>query len=260
MGNPIEHSLSPIIHQHFAKTIGCELRFEKILIDLAQFEDQVHTFFNSGGRGLSITLPCKTRAFSISDVKTERCIIAGAANTLWLKENKLYADNTDGIGLLRDLTRYIELNNKHILLLGAGGAAQGIIGPLLSTNPTQLTVINRTINKANILQLQFPGIKVGSFEDLVQDKPPYDIIINATSASLTKTPLLLPPSLMAKKPFCYDLAYQKGKPTSFVAQARSFGCQAVDGIGMLVEQAGEAFFIWHSVRPNTASVLAALTK
>lgn len=257
MGDPIAHSLSPTIHQLFAEQTGRELIYEKIQIDLCHFEQQVRNFFGQGGKGLNITLPCKQRAFAMSAKQTVRCGQAGAANTLWMQAGDLYADNTDGVGLLRDISRHVELANKKILLLGAGGAARGVIGPLLAIHPQQLTIVNRTPEKMYVLQKDFPAASCCSFTDLAMQLKidSYDVIINATSASLMGGDLALPLALMATKPFCYDLAYNKMAATGFVEWARNTGCEAFDGLGMLVEQAAEAFFIWHGVMPDTTPIL-----
>ncbi len=253
MGSPIDHSLSPMIHQLFAEQTNRALSYEKIQIDLACFEQQVMHFFNIGGKGLNITLPCKQRAFAMGEVVSARCLQAQAANTLWRASGKLHADNTDGIGLMRDLSRYIDVVDKKILLLGAGGAARGILGPLLSTHPAELTIANRTLDNAHALHRAFPSMtRVCGFAEL---SGTYDLIINATSAGLAGQPVTLPSMITVGKPFCYDLAYQKTGATAFVAWARALGCDAVDGLGMLVEQAAEAFFIWHGVMPQTAPVM-----
>ena len=260
MGNPVEHSLSPVIHQMFAELTGRSLHYEKILIDLPRFEQQVCDFFSNGGTGLNITVPCKQRAFAMADEPTTRSIQAKAANTLWMQEDRLQADNTDGVGLLYDLGRYIDIPGKHILILGAGGAARGIVGPLIGVQPAYLTIVNRTLANAQSLQKDFPSAHSCSFADLAAEaeKRRYDIVINATSASLDGKHLELPASLMATKPLCYDLAYRITQPTVFVSWAQSKGCVAVDGLGMLVAQAAEAFYIWHGVMPDAAYVLALL--
>ena len=257
MGYPVAHSLSPTIHQLFAEQTGRTLVYEKIQIDLPLFEQQVIEFFDQGGKGLNITLPCKLRAFEMSEQVSPRCSVAAAANTLWMQDGRLHADNTDGVGLLRDLSRYVALTGKNILLLGAGGAARGILGPLLEANPAQLTITNRTPETAIALQSQFPQANICSFTALSEqlEQCVYDVVINATSASLDGQNLVLPAALMATLPFCYDLAYSKTEATAFVASARALGCTAADGLGMLVEQAAEAFFIWHGVMPDTAPVL-----
>jgi len=254
MGNPVAHSLSPVIHQLFAAQTGSSLIYEKILIDESRFEQQVHDFFSTGGKGLNITLPCKQRAFALAEEVSARCLQAKAANTLWMQAGKLCADNTDGVGLLRDLARHLTLAGKHILLLGAGGAARGVIVALLAANPAQLTIANRTLEKARNLQQDYPQTVSCDFAKLAGD---YDLIINATAASFAAQ-IDFPESMLASQPFCYDLAYQLNNNTSFVAWVLQRGCKAVDGLGMLVEQAAEAFFIWHGVMVDPAPVLAYL--
>jgi shikimate dehydrogenase len=246
MGNPIAHSLSPNIHQLFAKQTGIALTYEKILIDLPQFERQVDVFFEQGGQGLNITLPCKERAFAMSAFPSAHALQAKAANTLWMHDGKLYADNTDGVGLVRDLSRYVDLSGKRLLLLGAGGAARGVLASLLAVKPSQVMVSNRTFEKLLVLQSDFPLVSICPFDALGQST--YDVVINATSAAT----VVLPAELTVNKPFCYDLAYDIQNPTPFVAWAKKFNCSAVDGLGMLVEQAAEAFFLWHGVRPDVS--------
>ncbi len=255
VGNPITHSLSPIIHQSFAHQTKIELSYEKILGDELLFEQQVSAFFIDGGKGLNITLPFKQRAFSMAQQRTLRCQLAGAANTLWMHNNELHADNTDGIGLIRDLTRYIDLSGKRILILGTGGAARGIIHPLWAVNPQAITIASRTVEKAMALQNDFPQIQYASLDTL---SGRFDLIINATSASLEGNVVFLPQQVMSQKPVCYDLAYQQAKATPFVDYTKNLGCIAIDGIGMLVEQAAEAFFIWNGVMPKTEPVLELL--
>ena len=257
MGFPVAHSLSPTIHQLFAEQTGRTVLYEKIQIDLPRFEQQVSEFFSQGGKGLNITLPCKQRAFAMGERVTARCLEAQAANTLWMKAGRLHADNTDGVGLLRDLSRYVHVAGKNILLVGAGGAARGVLGPLLAADPARLTITNRTAETERELQSHFPRAYCCTFADLPihVEETFYDVVINATSASLDGQTLALPEALMAVKPFCYDLAYAKSEATAFVASARAHGCAAADGLGMLVEQAAEAFFIWHGVMPDTVPVL-----
>lgn len=255
MGNPIAHSLSPFIHQRFAEQTGIALNYEKILVPESDFEQQVGEFFAGGGKGLNITLPFKQKAFELAEGLTARCKAAKAANTLWFAEGMLQADNTDGIGLIRDLSNYGELAGKQLLVLGAGGAARGILGPLFAAEPAGLTLVNRNEERARALQTDFPQLKVYPLAEL---KTAYDLIINATSASLTADSLELPQSLLKSTTFCYDLAYAKAEPTPFVQWAKEQGLQAADGLGMLVEQAAEAFYIWHGVRPDSQSVLREL--
>ncbi|BCA96958.1 shikimate dehydrogenase (NADP(+)) [Legionella antarctica] len=255
IGSPITHSLSPVIHQYFAHQMNVELEYKKIRGNEHRFEQQVSDFFIQDGKGLNVTLPFKQRAFALAQKKTFRCQLAGAANTLWLDEKQINADNTDGIGLIRDLNRYIELQGKNILILGAGGAARGIIHPLLEANPSSLTVANRTVEKVTELLGSFPQIKCSGLDNLSGD---FDLIINATSASLDGKNISLPKYVMSPKPVCYDLAYKKKEATPFVNYAKNWGCDAIDGMGMLVEQAAEAFFIWNGAMPETEPVLKLL--
>ncbi|MDI1353215.1 MAG: shikimate dehydrogenase [bacterium] len=255
IGNPIEHSLSPFIHHEFAKKAHMELIYEKITGDDLNFENQVSAFFRLKGKGLNITSPFKTRAFMAAQVKTARCNLAGAANTLWMDNNQLHADNTDGIGLVTDLNRYLKLAGKHVLILGAGGAVRGIIPALLSCNLGGITVANRNLKNKVAFHHDFPLIHFTHMDTI---SGCFDLIINATSASLEGNTIILPTQVMREKPFCYDLAYQRHVPTPFVFYAREQGCGAIDGLGMLVEQAAESFYIWHEIRPYTAEVIKLL--
>lgn len=258
MGNPIAHSLSPLIHQEFAKQTGISLIYNKIEVSEALFEQSVIDFFNrSKGKGLNVTLPFKERAYMMAEIKSSRALQAGASNTLWMKNGKLHADNTDGVGLIRDLNHYTILTDKSIVLLGAGGAARGVIGELLNARPKQLVLSNRTMSKVYVLQKHFPQILACEFGSLTGQ---YDIIINATSASLQNNAIPLPITVLENHPFCYDLAYSKNKITPFIQWVTSHGSQARDGIGMLIEQAAEAFFIWHGIMPDTAPLRVLLEK
>lgn len=252
MGNPIAHSLSPIIHQLFAQQFGLSIQYHKILVTESLFEQEVKDFFHRGGKGLNITLPFKTRAFAMADIQSLRSLEAEAANTLWMDNGKLYADNTDGVGLIQDLSHHqVQLKNKTILLVGAGGAARGIVAALLNDKPANLTMTNRSFEKLAPFQEKYPTILTCKLEKLTGH---YDVIINATAASLTANQVYLPQTILAAHPFCYDLAYGKKGITPFVAWAKKGGCQAIDGIGMLIEQAAEAFFIWHGMMPNTSGL------
>ncbi|WP_133129931.1 shikimate dehydrogenase [Legionella yabuuchiae] len=256
MGNPIAHSLSPVIHQQFAAQTGQRIMYEKKLIQHGEFEQQVVDFFNSGGKGLNITLPFKTKAYALCEVRTERAEQAQAVNTLWMRDGNLHGDNTDGVGLLRDLGRYLIIRNKSVLLLGAGGAASGVISALLSQTP-KVTVVNRTRSKAESLQARFEHLTVLDFESLDSS---YDLIINATSASLDDKTLPIPASVWDGYPFCYDLSYRMACDTPFVALAKAHGCDGIDGLGMLVEQAAESFWIWLGIKPEVQPVLTSLKK
>ena len=250
MGNPIEHSLSPQLHQQFAQQTARALVYERLLIDDSAFESQVLAFFKAGGRGLNITQPFKERAFQLSVEQTSRCKEAKSANTLWMKGTRLSADNTDGVGLLRDLQQRLTLADARVLLMGAGGAVRGILRPLLAAT-AKVTVTNRTREKAEGLRREIDGaIDVVDFDASVGG---YNLIINATSARFSDTPADFPLIWLKGSPFCYDLAYHASGVTPFVTWARTGGCVAQDGFGMLVEQAAEAFCIWHGVRPDTRS-------
>ncbi|MCW8445016.1 shikimate dehydrogenase [Fluoribacter gormanii] len=255
IGNPIAHSLSPIIHQCFAKQVNVRLTYEKIKGEDSTFEQQVSDFFTVDGKGLNVTVPFKQRAFVMAQHCSARCTKAGAANTLWMEANQLHADNTDGVGFIRDLHRYISVENKRVLMLGAGGAARGIVYPILENHPAELIIANRTVAKAEAFQRAFPQTKCVNLHEV---DGPFDLVINATSASLAGEFVTLPAECMSGKPFCYDLSYKQNESTAFVQYARGLGCQAVDGLGMLVEQAAESFFIWHGIMPETEEVLALL--
>ena len=268
MGNPIAHSLSPQIHQAFAKEMSLELHYEKILVELGCFSRQVNDFFMTGGQGLNITLPFKEEAYDLAQLRTPRCEQAKAANTLWMRDGVLYADNTDGIGLIRDLARHINLSNQRILILGAGGAARGIIGPLLDASIASLSIMNRTPERALALQKDFPMIQCVSADSRAQpslshrrltDMPlSFDVVINATSIASHQSVWNWPIHIQLHQTFCYDLYYTLDGVTPFVEWVLHQGGQALDGLGMLVEQAAEAFFIWHGVFPNATAVLSSL--
>ena len=255
MGNPIAHSVSPVIHHYFAKQTGIALTYEKILVPEGDFANRVSEFFSNGGRGLNITLPFKQQAYELALVKTPRCEQARAANTLWMADNKLHADNTDGIGLVRDLARHLDLTNQHVLVLGAGGAARGIIAPLLDASIASLAVLNRTVVKAEALQVDFPEIVCVAS---LSTEESYDLIINATSAGMNQTQWTWRLGCSLSDSFCYDLSYSLHNATPFVRWASARGACSVDGLGMLVEQAAESFLIWHGLLPQTLPVLALL--
>ncbi|MFY7698254.1 MAG: shikimate dehydrogenase [Legionella sp.] len=252
MGNPIAHSLSPLVHRLFAEQTGDAYHYDRIKIEPNRFEQQVNDFFSNQGRGLNITLPCKKQAFCLVDNPRVRCLLGRSVNTIWFAQGKLHGDSTDGIGLIRDLTRYCHVEGKNILLLGAGGAASAIIEDLLAAKPAMLTVANRTYVRAKSLQLQFPQLLVVS--PMALDSR-YDLIINATSAYGGYWESILPSSMLDNKPFCYDLRYQLDGSTDFVNWVKQYGCLAVDGLGMLVEQAAESVLIWRGHMPNTTLIL-----
>lgn len=260
-GNPIGHSKSPAIHAQFAAQTGQDLTYEALLAPLDGFAGAVADFVAAGGKGANVTVPFKEEAFRLVDRRTPRAERAGAVNTLVLGPEGIVGDNTDGAGLTRDIEANLgfSLNGKRILLLGAGGAARGALAPLLACKPASLAIANRSAGKAVALAEEFSDlgpIRGGSFTDLAGQS--FDAVINATSASLSGEALPLPAGLFAPGSLAYDMMYGKGD-TPFLALARQQGAgRLADGLGMLVEQAAEAFLLWRSVRPDTGLVLAAL--
>jgi len=260
-GNPIAHSKSPAIHAAFARATGQDLRYEARLAPVDAFAAAVAEFVAAGGRGANVTVPFKEEAFRLCGSLSERAARAGAVNTLIFSDGAIAGDNTDGAGLVRDISHNFgyALAGKRILLLGAGGAARGVIAPLLAGEPAALTIANRSADKAVALAGAFAdlaAVEGGSFADLAGKR--FDLVINATSASLSGATLDLPAGVFAPDSLAYDMMYGKGE-TPFLAQARQQGAgRCVDGLGMLVEQAAEAFVVWRGVRPDTAWVLAEL--
>lgn len=261
MGNPIQHSKSPLIHQLFAKATGQNLRYEAILVEKNAFAAAVHGFFQQGGKGLNITLPFKEEAWLLAETRTERAELAGAVNTLCIQDHGLYGDNTDGAGLVTDMVRNCQghIRGKRILVVGAGGAVRGVLLPLLNEQPSLLHVVNRTASKALHLAEQFQQyghLTAGGFDSL--DQGAYDWIINGSSASLSGELPPLPNTVITAQTWCYDMMYGPDI-TPFNAWAKRQGAEQVfDGLGMLVEQAAEAFYVWRGVRPQTAEVIQQL--
>lgn len=248
-GNPVSHSLSPLIHQTFAKQTAQSISYEAVLVPVEGFKEAVKAF---QGAGLNITLPFKQEAFNLATTRSERATLAQAVNTLAWREGEWYGDNTDGVGLVRDLinNQGIILKNKRILILGAGGAARGIVGPLLDENPQEIIIANRTVEKTQQLADYFQ-VKSSSLEKL---NPSFDLIINATSASLQNTVPSIDPTL-CQNAWCYDLAYST-QETLFQTWAKQNGAKlSLNGLGMLVEQAAESFYIWRGVKPETKPVI-----
>ena len=263
MGNPVTHSKSPAIHSTFAEQTGQSIRYRAIQVDPGGFEQAVGHFFAAGGKGLNITVPFKQDAWKLASNLSERARVAGAVNTLKPEnDGSLFGDNTDGIGLVRDLKNNlgVTMRGKKILLLGAGGAARGVLYPLLDEQPEQLVIANRTSTRARELVEQFKSqqetadVLTGcGFDEL--DNLEFDIVINATSASLKGELPPIPEKCVANTSIVYDMMYDKD-PTPFLAWAKQQGAlQISDGLGMLVEQAAESFFIWRNVKPQTQPVI-----
>lgn len=262
LGNPIRHSKSPRIHALFAAQTGQSLEYRAILAEPGGFAAAVNEFRANGGKGVNITVPFKQDAWVYADVLSARAERARAVNTLLFKDNgEAYGENTDGLGLARDLgvNHGFELSGKHILLLGAGGAARGVLQPLLAAAPAGLVIANRTPEKALDLALLFSdqGPVSGCGLNALAGRR-FDLIINATSAGLNDRTPPLPQGVLAAGGWCYDLLYGDAS-TAFMRWAQAQGAaQALDGLGMLVEQAAESFLLWRGVRPATAPVIALL--
>ena len=264
MGNPVAHSKSPQIHTLFAAHTLQDMAYRAILVEPGCLPDAVAEFTSTGGRGLNITVPFKEDAWALAAQRSARAERAGAVNTLVLHETgRHFGDNTDGAGLVRDLcdNHAATLHNARLLLVGAGGAARGVVEPLLQARPKLLVIANRTPGKAVELARAFCDlghVEGCGLPDL--EGQPFDIIINATAASLAGEVPALPDSIVTPASWCYDMMYGD-RPTAFMDWALARGAaRALDGLGMLVEQAAESFYLWRKVRPDTAPVIAALRK
>lgn len=261
IGNPISHSQSPRIHAIFAQQTSQSMEYSAILAPLDRFKITVMQFIRQSGRGMNVTVPFKLEAYQIATRLTERASLAQAVNTLKFENNEILGDNTDGIGLIHDITRNltVDLAAKCILLIGAGGASRGVIMPLLQQKPSRLVIANRTFEKAKTLQQQFKcygNITACNFDNLSNQV--FDIVINATSASLQNTFPDIPPCVFAEDSLAYDMMYH-AEPTAFLRFAQQCGVSRLaDGIGMLVEQAAESFYVWRNVHPETQPVIAIL--
>ncbi|MCX7692126.1 shikimate dehydrogenase [Tepidimonas taiwanensis] len=266
IGHPIGHSKSPLIHALFAAATGQALEYTAIEAPLDGFAATVDTFRAAGGRGVNVTVPFKLEACAYATEVSERARIAGAANALAFDGTHCRADNFDGVGLVRDIVTNLRhpIAGKRVLMLGAGGAARGALQPLLAAGPTELFIANRSAAKAAELANAFhalglgAGVLAGGGWDDLAARGAYDIVINATSASLTAEPLPLPPGVFGHDTLAYDMVYGKGL-TPFLRQARDAGAgRLADGLGMLVEQAAETFAWWRGVRPTTLPVIERL--
>ncbi len=261
IGNPIAHSKSPIIHQAFAKQLKQDIDYSARLIELDNLAAGIQQLQAEGFKGINVTVPFKEQVWQLIEHKSIRANLAGAVNTVvFHPDGQRYGDNTDGIGLCRDLidNNQITLSQRRILLLGAGGAAKGVVQPLLDHQPTELVIANRTVSKAEELAKTFAEygtVNASSFEDI---KGEYDLIINATSASLHGEVPPIASSVLSVNSSCYDMMYGTSD-TAFIQWAKARGVtKTMDGLGMLVEQAAEAFRIWRGIKPQTQSIIKQL--
>jgi len=260
IGHPIGHSLSPRIHAMFAQQTGQAIRYEAIDVRPEQLAATLHAFFARGGRGLNVTVPHKQTVLPLLHALSERARRARAVNTIVDEMAGLLGDNTDGVGLIRDLRANlrVKVEKRRVLLLGAGGAARGVLGPLLALRPAELVIANRGDERAQGLAREFAGDGTVRSQLMTELTGEFGLIVNATAASLQGTLPPLPAGLVGRTTVCYDLAYGL-QPSAFVRWARGQGAaRAYMGLGMLVEQAAESFWLWRGVRPQTEPVLAAL--
>jgi shikimate dehydrogenase len=262
-GHPVGHSKSPFIHAAFARATGQDMTYGAIEAPLRGFAEALHNFRAAGGRGANVTAPFKLDAFAACDDLSERARAAGAVNALKLEAGRIQGENFDGVGLVRDIVTNLAtpVQGKRVLLLGAGGAARGAAPALLALKPALLTIANRDLAKARGLVEAFAAlgpIEAIGYAELAA-RPPYDLVLNSTSASWTGEAPPAPSDCFARGAMAYELVYGKGL-TPFLRQARTAGAgKLADGVGMLVEQAAEAFAWWRGVRPQTAAVIAELT-
>ena len=259
MGYPVSHSRSPVIHRLFALQTNQDLQYELLQVAPSKLETAIKQFQRTGGKGLNITVPHKSEVTRLVDHLSERAGTAGAVNTLVFKDNDIIGDNTDGIGLMRDLLVNLNVNltDASILILGAGGATRGIVAPLLDAEPKSITIANRTLSKARLLAEHFSAmgsVNAMRFKE-VRPSSSFDVVINATSAGLKGEVPPYPDSAISDRTYCYDLSYGL-TPTPFSSwAARKGAAHSVMGWGMLVEQAAESFLLWRGVRPDTQKVL-----
>lgn len=260
VGNPIEHSKSPVIHLAFAKQTGQHIAYERVLAPLDGFNKTIADLIAKGYKGANVTVPFKFDAFNVCHTRSPQALMAGAANTLIFSDHQISGHNTDGDGLVMDIQQNLgrKIKNQRVLLLGAGGAAEGVFEPLLNESPAILTIANRTLEKAERIVNKFSHHQTQSlactFDDLQHQQ--FDIIINATSTGLTDSALPIPDRIFAKNALAYDMMY--GRETPFLKQAKAQNAILADGLGMLVEQAAIAFYLWRKVKPHTQWVIEML--
>lgn len=267
IGHPIAHSKSPLIHQAFAAQTGQNISYERILAPLERFESTIFDLIKQGYKGVNVTVPFKFEALEFvakHGVVNTLAQTAGAINTIsFTDDGRIIGDNTDGIGLVNDIAQHLKFDIRHkkVLLLGSGGAAFGVLQPLLKANPSLLVIANRTLSKAqDAAKIVSSLIKANHSETVCLAKPfedladmEFDLVINSTSTGLTDTALPIPSTIFAKNCLAYEMMY--GRETPFMQQASASGARVADGLGMLIEQAAEAFYLWHGVRPETQSVM-----
>ncbi len=259
IGNPITHSKSPLIHAEFSKQTKQDMHYEALFAPLDGFTEAIKLFQQNEGKGMNVTIPFKSHAYKISTQLTEQAEAAQAVNTLVFNDNEIHGHNTDGTGLIRDIITNLRftITSKRILLCGAGGAASGIILPLLKQKPSELVISNRTVQKAYKLQTQFSSYNniIVSDNNMDISEQEFDLVINATSTSLIGKPLLLPQGIFSTESLAYDLMYGN-EQTPFLQFAQKEGAGYLsDGTGMLVEQAAESFFLWREIRPKTKELI-----
>jgi len=255
VGNPVAHSKSPQIHAEFARATGQDLEYGRLEAPLDGFERTVAAFRSQGGKGLNVTVPFKEAAFRYCARVSERARKAQVVNTLVLSGPDVFGDTTDGVGLVNDLARnlHFDLKGKSLLLIGAGGAAQGVVQALLDAGVARLLIANRTVSRAQALAARH-GVAACGYQELAGER--FDVVVNATSAGLAGEAPKLPRSAFESAALAYEMVY--GRDTPFLVQARAAGARASDGLGMLVEQAAESFLLWRGLRPDTRAILEQL--
>lgn len=254
IGDPVAHSRSPEIHSAFAEQTGDPIEYTRIRANTSEFDGVARRFFASGGKGLNVTLPHKRAAYALADNKTVRAKRAQVANILMQREDMIIGDNTDGAGLVVDLKRNIDLvlNGARIIILGAGGAASGILGPILDEDPALVHIVNRNLERAHRLADLFLRVEVSDYESMPEE--PFDLVVNATSAGHEGRCPTFKPEVIGQNTIGYDLTYgAPGQP--FCKTVEELGGRVFDGTGMLIEQAAESFFIWRGVRPRTDALI-----
>lgn len=259
IGNPVAHSKSPDIHAAFARQTSQALTYERLLAPLDGFASTVRKLMEQGYKGANVTVPFKLEAFALAGALSERAEAAGAVNTLKFDGGAIAGDNTDGVGLVTDIVvnAGVPMRGRRILLLGAGGAARGVVLPILAQAPEQLVIANRTESKAEELAARFAGMGTVAASDFQSLRGAFDVVVNATSASLSADLPPVPPAVFGEDCLAYDMMYGPA-PTVFMAFAQRHGAAVRDGLGMLVEQAAESFHGWRGVRPDTRTVYAGL--